>query len=155
MNHCQKKLIAAALAIAGWGAASAQNTADPLRSGFENPPESARPRVWWHWMSGNITEEEIVFLREALRKDRILGLKAAEERKAAESQGTDRESDKGDRHFLSDISHVPDVLLMVHADDHRTGAQEQQCLEERVRRQVEHRRRRAIQTYDHDHVTKL
>jgi len=30
-----------------------------LESGFLNPPESARPRVWWHWMNGNITKEGI------------------------------------------------------------------------------------------------
>src|SRR3954468_17844727 len=28
---------------------------DPLLAGFQAPPESARPRVWWHWMNGNIT----------------------------------------------------------------------------------------------------
>jgi hypothetical protein len=39
--------------------AKAQNPTDPLRSGFENPPNSARPRVWWHWMNGNITKEGI------------------------------------------------------------------------------------------------
>ena len=39
--------------------APAQNVTDPLKSGFENPPESARPRVWWHWMNGNITKEGI------------------------------------------------------------------------------------------------
>jgi len=34
--------------------------ADPtLEEGFKNPPSSARPRVWWHWMSGNVTEEGI------------------------------------------------------------------------------------------------
>jgi alpha-L-rhamnosidase len=32
---------------------------DPLQSGFEAPPPSARPRVWWHWMNGNITREGI------------------------------------------------------------------------------------------------
>jgi len=37
----------------------AQNTSDPLKTGFQNPPESARPRVWWHWMNGNITKEGI------------------------------------------------------------------------------------------------
>ena len=26
---------------------------------FLNPPDSAKPRVWWHWMSGNITKEGI------------------------------------------------------------------------------------------------
>ena len=37
----------------------AQSKPDPLKSGFENPPEGARPRVWWHWMNGNITKEGI------------------------------------------------------------------------------------------------
>jgi len=60
MNRRQKKLVVAALALASLGAASAQNPAgDSLRSGFENPPQSARPRVWWHWMNGNITKEGI------------------------------------------------------------------------------------------------
>jgi hypothetical protein len=40
-------------------ALKAQTTPDPLMSGFQNPPESARPRVWWHWMNGNITKEGI------------------------------------------------------------------------------------------------
>jgi hypothetical protein len=37
----------------------AQNKPDPLKNGFQNPPESARPRVWWHWMNGNISKEGI------------------------------------------------------------------------------------------------
>ncbi len=28
---------------------------DSLETGFLHPPASARPRVWWHWMNGNIT----------------------------------------------------------------------------------------------------
>ena len=39
--------------------ALAQTAVDPLKKGFENPPSSARPRVWWHWMNGNITKEGI------------------------------------------------------------------------------------------------
>jgi len=30
-----------------------------LEAGFINPPDSARPRVWWHWMNGNITKKGI------------------------------------------------------------------------------------------------
>lgn len=26
---------------------------------FQTPPNSAKPRVWWHWMNGNITKEGI------------------------------------------------------------------------------------------------
>jgi hypothetical protein len=48
-----------ALVLLGTAVAFGQNTADPLKSGFENPPNSARPRVWWHWMNGNITQEGI------------------------------------------------------------------------------------------------
>jgi hypothetical protein len=38
--------------------ASAQGPAS-LEAQFEDPPNSARPRVWWHWMNGNITEDGI------------------------------------------------------------------------------------------------
>jgi hypothetical protein len=40
-------------------AASAQSSASPLEAGFANPPAQARPRTWWHWMNGNITEDGI------------------------------------------------------------------------------------------------
>jgi hypothetical protein len=37
----------------------AQKPADSLLFYFQNPPQSARPRVWWHWMNGNINKEGI------------------------------------------------------------------------------------------------
>jgi hypothetical protein len=30
-----------------------------LEDAFRDPPNSARPRVWWHWMNGNITQDGI------------------------------------------------------------------------------------------------
>ncbi|WP_346860836.1 glycosyl hydrolase [uncultured Draconibacterium sp.] len=30
-----------------------------LSNEFQNPPNSARPRVWWHWMNGNVTKDGI------------------------------------------------------------------------------------------------
>jgi hypothetical protein len=30
-----------------------------LQTGFQSPPNAAKPRVWWHWMNGNITKEGI------------------------------------------------------------------------------------------------
>ncbi|GGD82660.1 hypothetical protein GCM10011514_53420 [Emticicia aquatilis] len=30
-----------------------------LQQGFQTPPNSAKPRVWWHWMNGNISKEGI------------------------------------------------------------------------------------------------
>jgi len=38
--------------------AFAQSTSDLYQS-FQNPPKEARPRVWWHWMNGNITKDGI------------------------------------------------------------------------------------------------
>jgi len=26
------------------------NAADPLETGFFNPPDSAKPQTWWHWI---------------------------------------------------------------------------------------------------------
>ena len=34
-------------------------TSSTLEEGFKTPPNSAKPRVWWHWMNGNITKEGI------------------------------------------------------------------------------------------------
>ena len=41
------------------GAMQGQSSAAALESGFQTPPNSAKPRVWWHWMNGNITKEGI------------------------------------------------------------------------------------------------
>ncbi len=32
---------------------------NPLLQNFKTPPNSAKPRVWWHWMNGNISKEGI------------------------------------------------------------------------------------------------
>ena len=50
------------------GAVQAQSKPDPLKDGFQNPPESARPRVWWHWMNGNISKEGIKLDLEWMHK---------------------------------------------------------------------------------------
>jgi hypothetical protein len=39
---------AAPVALLGAWAVSAQNSGDALERGFQNPPDSAKPRVWWH-----------------------------------------------------------------------------------------------------------
>ena len=49
MNLLSKSLTSASLVLVmGLGAATAQSDLDSLKRGFENPPESAHPRVWWH-----------------------------------------------------------------------------------------------------------
>ena len=46
-------------ALTGPGLQITQGADDALEAGFTNPPNAARPRVWWHWMNGNITKEGI------------------------------------------------------------------------------------------------
>ena len=38
-------------------AASTDGSYTTLKQDFVTPPDDARPRVWWHWMNGNITRE--------------------------------------------------------------------------------------------------
>lgn len=36
-----------------------QSSQSKLYSGFAKPPDASKPRVWWHWMNGNITKDGI------------------------------------------------------------------------------------------------
>ena len=55
-------------------ASFAQVSGDALQRDFLNPPSSARPRVWWHWMNGNITKEGIQRDLEWMKRVGIGGL---------------------------------------------------------------------------------
>ena len=58
----------AALSVALFaGAAAGANTED-LEKGFAQPPDSARPHTWWHWMNGNVTKEGITADLEAMAR---------------------------------------------------------------------------------------
>ena len=51
--------VSIALALPERSQPASQPSSDPLIAAFEDPPLSARPRVWWHWMNGNITQAGI------------------------------------------------------------------------------------------------
>jgi len=38
-----------------------------MRAGFVKPPSSAKAKVWWHWMNGNVTREGITADLEAMK----------------------------------------------------------------------------------------
>ena len=53
-------LIASSLvAITSLFTGAAAQQLDTLSEGFANPSNDARPRVWWHWIDGNITKDGI------------------------------------------------------------------------------------------------
>ncbi len=56
-NRFPQVIAAAILAMAV--ALPATAATDALEAGFKQPPPEALPRVWWHWMNGNITRDGI------------------------------------------------------------------------------------------------
>lgn len=53
-----------------------QKPSDALLAGFMEPGEAARPRVWWHWMNGNITADGVRKDMEWMNRVGIAGLQA-------------------------------------------------------------------------------
>lgn len=47
---------------------------DPLVQQFQDPPMEARPRVWWHWMNGNVTKDGIAKDLDWMKRVGIGGL---------------------------------------------------------------------------------
>ncbi len=60
------------------GLTSAQTLADTLERGFVNPPDSAKPRTWWHWTGGNVTKEGITKDLEWMKRVGIAGVQLAD-----------------------------------------------------------------------------
>jgi hypothetical protein len=58
-------------------AAAAAKPAAPsssqLERDFLSPPATARPRVWWHWINGNITREGIALDLDRMKRVRLGG----------------------------------------------------------------------------------
>lgn len=60
MRKAMFRIGAVVLVLVGLvGTVLGQSPGDSLEDGFKTPPNSAKPRVWWHWMNGNITKEGI------------------------------------------------------------------------------------------------
>jgi hypothetical protein len=59
MRTAMCRVAAVVLVLGSVGMIFGQSSGDSLENGFKTPPNSAKPRVWWHWMNGNITKEGI------------------------------------------------------------------------------------------------
>jgi hypothetical protein len=55
-----------------------QDSSVSLEQGFKNPPESAKPRTWWHWTNSNITKEGITKDLEWMKRAGIGGMQLAD-----------------------------------------------------------------------------
>ncbi|MCC6444876.1 MAG: hypothetical protein IT210_15640 [Armatimonadetes bacterium] len=53
--------------------AAAIQAGNGLEKGFQNPPDSARPHTWWHWVNGNASRAGITADLEAMKSAGIGG----------------------------------------------------------------------------------
>ena len=71
-----RAIIFGALSLLMLSSSAASAPRDSLLDGFRNPPPSARPRVWWHWMNGNVTKNGIRLDLEWMKRIGIGGMDA-------------------------------------------------------------------------------
>ncbi|MEO6526075.1 MAG: glycosyl hydrolase [Gemmatimonadaceae bacterium] len=53
---------------------AAPGVADAWDESFVNPPSTARPHTWWHWMNGNVTADGITRDLEAMARVGVGGV---------------------------------------------------------------------------------
>src|SRR5256885_13568010 len=73
-SNCLRRFSVLLLIGALHGFSLAQDSTSALEDGFRDPPESARPRVWWHWLNGNVTKEGITADLEWMKRVGIAGM---------------------------------------------------------------------------------
>lgn len=69
LTNVRKAVILALLLLVTTGVYAA----DALVTGWQKPPQSAKPRTWWHWMNGNISKQGITRDLEAMKRVGIGG----------------------------------------------------------------------------------
>ena len=65
-------IVSSCLLLSGCGERNTASVAE-LQRNFQNPPQEARPMVWWHWMNGNITKDGIKKDLEWMHRSGIRG----------------------------------------------------------------------------------
>jgi len=70
--------LTAAVLVCAPVASLAQPGGDPIAAGFRTPPDSAKPRTWWHWTMSNVTREGITKDLEWMKRVGIGGFMLAD-----------------------------------------------------------------------------
>lgn len=70
--------ILVALFAAGLAPAGHAQMPDPLEAGFRVPPDSAKPRTWWHWTMSNVTKDGITKDLEWMKRAGLGGFMLAD-----------------------------------------------------------------------------
>ena len=67
-NAMAKYLLSLGLCLVTLAGCASHKRPGPLEQGFISPPQSAKPRTWWHWVSGNVSKEGITADLEAMKR---------------------------------------------------------------------------------------
>jgi hypothetical protein len=59
-----------------WSQTILSTTSSTLLRGFQSPPNSAKPRTWWHWIGSNVTKDGITKDLEWMKRVGIGGFQA-------------------------------------------------------------------------------
>lgn len=71
-------VLIACAGVALMGSAAAPTSDDPLETGFTTPPDSAKPRTWWHWTMSNVTKTGITKDLEWMKRAGLGGFMLAD-----------------------------------------------------------------------------
>ena len=85
--------------------ALAQVSGDALKRGFQSPPDSAKPRTWWHWTASNVTKEGITKDLEWMKRVGIAGFQLADVN-AGGGQTVDKKIIFGTPEWLDAVRHA-------------------------------------------------
>jgi hypothetical protein len=98
-------VLAAAFALCAADLIIAQGAPDALEQGFRTPPDSAKPRTWMHWTSGNVTEEGITKDLEWMKRVGIAGFQIADVA-AGSGQEVDKKINFGTPEWYHAVRHA-------------------------------------------------
>jgi len=98
-------VVGSSLVPASSGETSTQNTPDSLEQGFKQPPDSAKPRTWWHWTRSNVTKEGITKDLEWMKRVGIAGFQLADVN-AGGGQNVDKKIEFGTPEWFDAVRHA-------------------------------------------------
>ncbi len=112
-----RKLTLTVIAIVLILCCSACFAADSLAKGFQSPPDSARPWVYWFWLNGNITKSGITADLEAMKRVGIGGVLIMEVDQGAPVGPVDFMGDKWRELFKHVVSEAKRLGLEVNMNN--------------------------------------
>ena len=98
-----KKLVGIAVSVLA-AVAIAQTSGQDLVQGFKNPPESAKPRTWWHWTNGNVTQDGITKDLEWMKRSGIGGFQLVDVASGG-GQTVEKKINFGTQDWLDAVNH--------------------------------------------------